>query len=116
MGRSTPAIALVAALAGAAAVSRNHILLEYWQSRALGWIPTWASLRTHTYQYIETYGDDETTVKFQEYYDLAQDPWQLRNLLHDGNPSNNPHVQALSNQLADDRVCAGTGSGATPCP
>jgi arylsulfatase A-like enzyme len=96
--------------------ARGHLLLEYWQERASEWIPTWASIRTPMLQYIETYGEDETTVKFREYYNLARDPWQLRNLLHDGNPDNNPAVGALSKQLAEDRVCAGTGSGPTACP
>jgi arylsulfatase A-like enzyme len=92
---------------------RDRILLEYWKET---WIPTWASIRTATYQYIEDYGDDDTTVRFREYYDLVHDPWQLRNLLDDGNPNNDPAVGALSNQLADDRKCAGTRSGSTPCP
>jgi arylsulfatase A-like enzyme len=94
---------------------RTRMLLEYWHERDRG-IPTWTSTRTRDYQYIETYGSDGTTIVFREYYDLRDDPWQLRNLLRDGDPSNNPDIAALSAQLAQDHVCAGVGSGPTPCP
>ena len=72
--------------------TRNRILLEYWQGHAAPWIQTWASVRTPQYQYIEYYGDDEATKTFGEYYDLVSDPWQLQNLLADGDPSNDPNV------------------------
>jgi arylsulfatase A-like enzyme len=86
-------------------------------------IPTWASLRTTTYQYIEWYEADNTTLQTainrgytgQEYYDLITDPWQVNNLLTDGNPANDPDVAELSNRLRALRTCAGT-SGATACP
>ncbi len=81
-------------------------------------IPTWASMRTPTYQYIEWYETDNTTlqtVNGKEYYDLVNDPWQLQNLLADGNPANDPDVNALSTKLRDMRTCAGT-SGPTACP
>jgi hypothetical protein len=81
-------------------------------------IPTWASLRTPAFQYIEWYNDDNTTIQAdngKEYYDMVNDPWQLQNLLADGNPANDPDVNALSNRLRDLRSCAGT-SGATACP
>jgi arylsulfatase A-like enzyme len=81
-------------------------------------IPTWASMRTTTYQYIEWYEDDNTTIQAvngREYYDLVNDPWQLQNVLADGNPANDPDVTALSTKLRDVRSCAGT-SGPTACP
>jgi arylsulfatase A-like enzyme len=87
-------------------------------------IPTWASLRTTDYQYIEWYDTDNTTLQTgsgrpyytgREYYDLLTDPWQLNNLLADSNPANDPDVNALSTKLRDMRSCAGT-SGPTACP
>jgi arylsulfatase A-like enzyme len=96
--------------------TRDRILLEYWQGHASPWIQTWASIRTRQYQYVEYYGDDEATKIFREYYDLATDPWQLRNLLADGDPSNDPDLTALSAQLAADRACVGVGPGPSPCP
>lgn len=96
--------------------TRDRILLEYWKGHASPWIQTWASIRTRQYQYVEYYGDDEATKIFREYYDLVTDPWQLRNLLADGDPSNDPDLTALSAQLAADRACVGVGPGPSPCP
>jgi hypothetical protein len=78
-------------------------------------IPTWASLRTQTWQYIEYYEDDNRTLKFREYYDLTTDPWELENLLVDTNPANDPDVAALSAQLKQASTCVGT-TGPNPCP
>ena len=78
-------------------------------------IPTWVSMRTTTWQYIEYYGNDNTTVAFREYYDLTNDPWELQNLLADNNPANDPDVAALSAQMKRLRTCAGTNS-LNPCP
>jgi arylsulfatase A-like enzyme len=89
---------------------RTRIVLEYWRET---WIPTWASIRTKRYQYVEYYKDDGTRF-FREYYNLARDPWQLRNLLRDANPAG-PDVSALAAQLRHDRVCVGT-TGPTACP
>jgi arylsulfatase A-like enzyme len=91
---------------------RDRILLEYWIERTL---PTWASLRTNAFQYTEYYANDGTTPTFREYYNLARDPWQLRNLLHDGTPANNPDVALLSAQLRQDRRCA-DATGPDACP
>jgi arylsulfatase A-like enzyme len=86
--------------------ARSRMLLEYWRSPD-GGPPGWASIRTPTHQYIEWYADDGLTRTFREYYDLVGDPWQLQNLLADGDPSNDPNVEALSSQLALDRACVG---------
>ncbi|MDP9233184.1 MAG: sulfatase [Actinomycetota bacterium] len=75
----------------------------------------WASIRTKYYEYTEYYQSDGTTVKFREYYDLSSDPWELRNLLGDLDPFNDPDVASLSQQLAHDRACEGT-VGPTACP
>jgi arylsulfatase A-like enzyme len=91
---------------------RNRILLEYWFETR---IPTWASLRSRTFQYTEYYASDAVMRTFREYYDLVRDPWMLRNLLHDGNPDNDPDVRALAGRLARDRACSST-SGRRACP
>ena len=77
-------------------------------------IPTWASLRTAGWQYIEYYGADNTTVQWQEYYDLTRDPWELDNLLV-SDPGRVPDVASLSAELRHYSSCAGT-SGTTACP
>jgi arylsulfatase A-like enzyme len=94
---------------------RVRLLLEYWQEQNVTRPPTWASLRTKRSQYIEYYRPDGRR-SFREYYDLVRDPWQLRNLLHDGNPGNNPNLRLLRTRLARDRACAGRGAVARPCP
>jgi arylsulfatase A-like enzyme len=75
----------------------------------------WASTRTDSYKYTEYYEADGVTVAFREYYDLERDPFELHNLLGDGNSSNDPDVAALSAQLAHDRACEGT-VGPNSCP
>jgi arylsulfatase A-like enzyme len=71
-------------------------------------LPEWASIRASGFQYVEYYADDGTTVVFREYYDLRADPWQLVNLLRDGDPTNNPDVPTLHARLVADRACAGS--------
>jgi arylsulfatase A-like enzyme len=93
---------------------RDRVVLEYWRL-ANGPFKTWASTRTRTFQYTEYYGKDRRTVVFREYYDLSRDPWQLRNLLRDGDPLNNPNVGAMAAQLAADRRCRGI-QGIRACP
>ncbi|HEX6262455.1 MAG TPA: sulfatase [Actinomycetota bacterium] len=95
---------------------RDHVLLEFQKRQGKG-VPSWASLRGTQEQYAEYY-DDAEAVSFREYYDLANDPWQLRNLLGDGSTGNDPpagHLEALLTALARARVCEGT-VGATACP
>jgi arylsulfatase A-like enzyme len=80
--------------------------------------PSWSTIRTQTEQYIEWYDEDLETISFREYYDLTIDPWQLRNLLGDADPENDPPPSRLSElqlQIARDRRCEGT-SGPGACP
>ena len=89
---------------------RERLLLEYWEHTYYP-APDWAATLTKTEQYIEYY-NESGGVSFQEYYDMNQDPYQLRNLLGDENLLNDPvTVPAMSLQLQQDRTC----SGAT-CP
>jgi arylsulfatase A-like enzyme len=85
---------------------RRRVLLEYWKSSDYLGVPTWASIRGSSFQYIEWY-DDEGIVTFREYYDLRKDPYELRNLLHDGDPGNDPDTSGLAQQVARARRCVG---------
>ncbi|MFD4690157.1 sulfatase [Streptomyces sp. NPDC058463] len=96
--------------------SRDHLLVEFWkQGTAAGGPPTWASYVAKNKQYTEYY--DLTTdadgrvsgtgqLKFREHYDLAGDPHQLKNSLHQATPQDeqNLGIPALAAQLATDRV------------
>jgi arylsulfatase A-like enzyme len=81
---------------------RERLVLEYWAER--GSLPTWFSTRTKDFQYIR-YEDEFGDVVFREYYDLRADPWQLSNLLGDGDPTNDPLILPLDSQLEQDRAC-----------
>ena len=102
--------------------ARDRLLVEYFQepdSRGGSRFeaPTWGSLRTADYQYIEYY-DDNGAVTFREYYDLNADPYQLDNVLGDDDPANDVDavtLEFLSQQLARDRSCSGT-EGVQACP
>jgi hypothetical protein len=85
--------------------ARERLLIEYYFDR--GTTPEWASTRTRSFQYTEYYAEDGQTVGFREFYDLSKDPWQLHNLLADGDPSTTPDVDELSEQLRQDRHCRG---------
>ncbi len=88
--------------------TRARIHLEYYRSTDAPKWPSWAATLTPTTQYVEWLNDDQT-IAFREYYDLEHDPWQLTNLLGDGNPGNDPPVGPLHSILAADSVCSGTG-------
>jgi arylsulfatase A-like enzyme len=86
---------------------RDHLLLEEYENEVHDLPSGWASIRAAAYQYVEYYAPDKKSVLFREYYDLKSDPSQLENLLGDGDPSNDPDVEALSSRLARDRTCSG---------
>jgi arylsulfatase A-like enzyme len=98
--------------------SRARILLEYWLDPGDASIPTWVSIRSSDYQFVEYY-DTFGAVAFREYYDLASDPWQLVNLLNDGVPTD-PDIAALVAAVRSDATCAGNTlmvpPPADPCP
>jgi arylsulfatase A-like enzyme len=81
--------------------------------------PSWATEVTPSEQYIEIYAADGT-VTDREYYNLISDPYELNNLLKDGNPNNDSDANTLTQQLAQDRNCSGRLGkevvGRSPCP
>ena len=91
--------------------ARQQALTEYWNDPNNNPnIPAWASIRTAAWQYTEYYdGANPATVTFREYYNMQTDPYQLVNLLADGNPSNDPDTGPLSQRLRTARQCAGAG-------
>lgn len=91
-----------------AAGARDRLLFEYWKDPDNGvGIPTWASTYVpDRYLYTELYTDGGAVFD-REYYNLARDPWQLTNLLRDGDPRNDPAVAPLSAALAVQRRCVG---------
>lgn len=95
--------------------SRRRLLLEFHRGHRR--YPSWASLRTESWQYLEYYEEDDTTVSFAEYYDLVEDPYQLENLLgtREGSHGGGPDIDELSAELARHRRCQGR-SGPSACP
>ena len=96
---------------GLAAETRGEAYLEFFRDEHRK-VPDWSSIRTEYFQYTE-YRDAGTLV-FREYYDLAADPYQLVNLLKDGNSANDPDTTQLSARLAIYRQCSGV-TGTVPC-
>ncbi|HET8683761.1 MAG TPA: sulfatase [Micromonosporaceae bacterium] len=90
--------------------SRTQAFTEYYHDLGNSrYIPSWASIRTSGYQYVEYYDiTNPRLVVFREYYDMQADPYQLVNLYADGNPANDPAVAPLSTQLQAARQCSGT--------
>lgn len=86
---------------------RRRILLEFWCNTGTYQCHPWASIRNKKWQYIEHY-NDEKRVAFREYYDLVNDPWQLRNLLGDEKTSNDPNLRHLRRKLRRDGACEGS--------
>jgi arylsulfatase A-like enzyme len=91
-----------------APATRSELLLEYFDDPMFPSVPSWASVLTESFQYVEWYAADRSTVTFREYYDLTTDPSQLENLLADDEPSNDPDVPEMGARLATLRVCSGT--------
>jgi arylsulfatase A-like enzyme len=88
--------------------SRGRLLTEFYKDDE-GNTPSWASLVSPTYQYNEYYNqNDPRKILYREYYDLTNDPYQLTNLLDDGNSANDPPTASLSAQLAADVHCSGS--------
>ena len=85
--------------------TRHRVFTEHWGH--LDHDPNWAAVRTDRVQYVEYYSDDFSRIVFREYYRLRRDPWELRNLLHDGVRSNNPDTSQLHAWVSQYRSCSG---------
>jgi len=90
--------------------ARTEILTEYFEDPDnANFITDWASLRNDTRAYTE-YRDSTTgALVFSEYYDLVADPYEMTNLLADGDPNNDPDITADAAALASARDCVGGG-------
>jgi arylsulfatase A-like enzyme len=86
--------------------TRDHLLLEYWDEPAPT-VPTWASYITNSFQYIRYYAANGSTVTFEEFYNLVNDPYQLTNRMWAGAPGSPPDVDGIAAKLEADRTCAG---------
>jgi arylsulfatase A-like enzyme len=86
---------------------RNRLLLEAFGSDVRPDIK-WAATLTARKQYVEYYAGESAAPTFREYYDLSNDPWQLRNLLGDEQRVNDPNLDYLSARLTTDRRCRGS--------
>ena len=85
---------------------RTVALQEYFKSNDSGLSP-WAAIRGEDWQYIEWYDITTGDITFREYYDLVNDPYQLVNVLRDGDDTNDPPVAQLHQSLLDARSCVG---------
>ncbi|MEV6104184.1 sulfatase [Streptomyces sp. NPDC051940] len=95
---------------------RDHLLIEWWkQGTGTGGHATWSSYVAKDRQYTEYYdltSDAAGTVSgtgqvtFREFYDLQDDPYQLRNSLYQATPADETAlgIPALSAALAADRA------------
>jgi arylsulfatase A-like enzyme len=88
--------------------TRKQLFTEFFHPGDRPGVPGWASVRTKRMQYVEYYDHDRSHVIFREYYRLNRDPWQLTNLLRDGNPENNPDTAQLHRLLRIYGACAGS--------
>jgi hypothetical protein len=92
--------------------SRDHLLLDLYGDlgETIAKQRAWASIVTPTAQYTRWYDKtpSESATRFAEYYNLVDDPYQLSNLLNDGNAGNDPNVASLDDQLTRDLTCSGS--------
>ncbi len=90
--------------------SRDHVLLDFYGFGGQHFLRDWAALLTHGYHYLEWFDatPSESSVRFREYYDLSTDPYQLENVLSDGNVANDPDTSLLEAQLIQDLSCSGS--------
>jgi arylsulfatase A-like enzyme len=87
--------------------ARQRLFTEFWGNLSRG-RPDWAQIRTRRVAYIEYYHDDDhSNPIFREFYRLDRDPWELRNLLRDGNPSTEPDLTRWKRLLRLYAKCAG---------
>lgn len=85
---------------------RDAILLEEYDN---GSLPDWASILTNEYQYTEYFDKRGSPVTFREFYDVANDPDELTNLLMGARPGPRPtQVDELQQLLRRVENCVGS--------
>ena len=85
---------------------RRTFLAEWWRTGNPSFpAPTWGALVTRRHEYIEYFKGSRVIAR--EYYDLAHDPWQLRNLLAPPRGPR-PDVRSLHLALTRWRTCVGS--------
>ena len=90
--------------------NRSSVLLEYGREnhhRDDIDVGTWTGLRSKHAAYTEYY-NRSGEVTFREYYNLDKDPWEMNNLLRDGNPANDAPAEDLAAQLETAKNCMGS--------
>jgi arylsulfatase A-like enzyme len=93
---------------------RKRVYMEYWKDLHIRNIPGWRALRSSRSLYVEYLQDDRADVVFREYYRLRSDPWEVSNVLRDGNPSNNPSQTRLGR--LHDRLVELSTCDSSECP
>jgi arylsulfatase A-like enzyme len=78
---------------------RGEVLIESGDGSAS--VPPWRGLWSSTYVYVR-YATGE-----REYYDIANDPYQLRNLLQNANQNDDPDTSELDARLDAAASCVG---------
>ena len=85
---------------------RQWLYLEWWRAKNQAGIPPWRSLRSLTEQYTEYRRLDK--VIYREFYDLTSDPFQMVNLLRDGDRSTDPSVSDERRAMEEFSRCSGS--------
>lgn len=85
--------------------TRDELFIEQLDNWRVG-LPDWRSIRSEEFQYVEYY-DRKGELMEREYYDLVDDPFQLRNLLGDADPNNDPDVRPLEKLIEEYSECSG---------
>lgn len=86
---------------------RTRLQTEFWKLDDY-FVPSWASLRTRTFQYVEYYQEDGS-IMYRESNNLVRDPHQLANVLGDSDALDDPSdLGSLHDLLTRDRTCLGS--------
>jgi arylsulfatase A-like enzyme len=85
---------------------RKRLLTEYFNDPNFPKVDSWASIRTHRFQYIEYYHGER--VRFREYYNLITDPGELHNVIGVGDASSRGAIARAAALLRQARDCSGS--------
>jgi arylsulfatase A-like enzyme len=86
-------MSVVPLLTGESTVWRDRIFYEYYWENNYPQTPTMHGVRTHRYKLIRYHGTWDTN----EFYDLAEDPYEMNNLIAD--PEHQALIQELSGEI-----------------